>query len=978
MVKRMLIDATHLEETRVVIANGTRLDEFDFESSTKRQLKGNIYLAKVTRVEPSLQAAFVDFGGNRHGFLPFSEIHPDYYQIPVADRIALLAEQQRMGGYGDSDADFEPVSDQPDTAEYPHAILAEPPAALIPAESSGPQDSAGDMAASTSTDVVDAGTDVVEAGGEAALPAANEPVLLDTTSESVQEPPPRDASASEGSAPSGSVMPLVNESADQDVIGQALATGEAPDGQMQDNGEIGRDNGGDNGGDNAVLPAAAGSHVEVPEMPQPLEMVGGADEVEAEVEGAAAERRRGRSSRYRYKIQDVIKRRQILLVQVVKEERGNKGAALTTYLSLAGRYCVLMPNTARGGGISRKISSPADRKRLKSYLDELDIPEGMAVILRTAAVERSKIELKRDYEYLLRQWDEVRELTLKSIAPAPVYEEANLIKRSIRDHYTKDVDEVLIEGDEGYRTAKEFMRMLMPSHAKKVQQYRDPEIPLFHRYQIESQLDAMHNPVVTLKSGGYIVINPTEALVAIDVNSGRATRERNIEETAYKTNVEAADEIARQLRLRDLAGLIVIDFIDMEESRNQHTVERRLKEAMRVDRARIQIGKISAFGLLELSRQRLRPSFLEASTDRCPHCEGTGLVRSTESAALHVIRAVEEEGTRRRTAEIRLVVPTTVALYILNHKRTALVSLEQRYGFHIVIDTDDTLIPPNFRLERLKAQIAPPPSLSVQAGPPQPLDEIEGEAADEIAAAAEDEVQDERDELAAAEDTDVTAAVETRDSDSDSRVEDVERPSDRSDRRPRRRRRRGADERGERRERPAPQVAEISTASNEIVPSSEAPAAEPGESPVSEGRSEGRPSEGDLARKRRRRGKRGGRRRRRNEDGTTGPTEGGGMEDAGSESPREHPMAGPQSGWKSPDADTSPVAPERHEMAQSRESSPQPASYDRPAAEHRGNGSMGESRAAATPVSHEPPRSEPEQPESSGPRRKGWWQRLTQ
>ncbi len=631
--------------------------------------------------------------------------------------------------------------------DIPHAILAEPPTELFAIEPTG-----------------EAQASSPEAGGEAAIPVSTDPAPIDAEIEGETEKRDADYAAPSalfdaptevaGEGPvdeTARTMPLANELNGQDVVSSVVIAGDASDA-------------GDSGETAEAAPATAegGDHVEVRETPHNLEVVGGADEVEAEVEGAAAERRRGRMGRHRYKIQEVIKRRQILLVQVVKEERGNKGAALTTYLSLAGRYCVLMPNTARGGGISRKISSPADRKRLKSHLDELDIPEGMAVILRTAAVERSKTELKRDYEYLLRQWDEVRELTLKSIAPALVYEEANLIKRSIRDHYTKDVDEVLVEGDDGYRTAKEFMRMLMPSHAKKVQQYRDPEIPLFHRYQIESQLDAMHNPVVTLKSGGYIVINPTEALVAIDVNSGRATRERNIEETAYKTNCEAADEIARQLRLRDLAGLIVIDFIDMEESRNQHNVEKRLKEAMRVDRARIQIGKISAFGLLELSRQRLRPSFLEASTERCPHCEGTGLVRSTESAALHVIRAVEEEGIRRRAAEIRLVVPTTVALYILNHKRAALVTLEQRYGFNIVIDTDDTLIPPNFRLERLKAQTAPPPSLSVQAGPPQPDEESRGDLDIEDEAAVEDEEEERDEQPVAAEERNEPVEVESR------------------------------------------------------------------------------------------------------------------------------------------------------------------------------------------------------------------------
>ncbi len=435
-------------------------------------------------------------------------------------------------------------------------------------------------------------------------------------------------------------------------------------------------------------------------VPDSVETLGG-DEVEEVEEADAAERRRRHPMRH-YKIQEVIKRRQIMLVQVAKEERGNKGAALTTYLSLAGRYCVLMPNTNRGGGVSRKITSLADRRRLKDILEELDIPEGMGVIVRTAGAERSKAEIKRDYEYLLRLWNEIRDLTLRSTAPALIYEEGNLIKRSIRDLYTRDLDEVLVEGEEGYRTAKAFMRTLMPSHAKRVQPYRDPQIGLFHRFQVESQIDAIHSPIAQLRSGGYLVINQTEALVAIDVNSGRSTRERNIEETALRTNLEAADEIARQLRLRDLAGLIVIDFIDMEEHRNQIAVERRLKEALKNDRARIQVGRISPFGLLEMSRQRLRPSLTETSTQPCPHCGGTGFIRSVESTALHVLRSIEEEGIRRRSAEICIYVPTTVALYILNQKRDSLNQIEARYTLRVMVARDDSLVPPAFRLERLR------------------------------------------------------------------------------------------------------------------------------------------------------------------------------------------------------------------------------------------------------------------------------------
>jgi len=592
---RMLIDATHMEETRVVVLNGNRLEEFDFETSTKKQLKGNIYLAKVTRVEPSLQAAFVEFGGDRHGFLAFNEIHPDYYQIPVADRMALLKEEEELavevleahaGMDDDDEADAE--SDDPGDQE------------AEPVDHGGDDEGAGDAAAQEAND---AETDDGDPG---------DPGDPDTGAESLEE-------------------------------------------------------------------------------------VGGEDEVEIQ----AAGRRRMRPQRHRYKIQEVIKRRQIILVQVVKEERGNKGAALTTYLSLAGRYCVLMPNTTKGGGISRKITSPKDRNRLKGFIADLEIPDGVAVILRTAAIERSKAEIRRDFEYLIRTWDLVRDTTLQSIAPTLVYEEGNLIKRSIRDLYSKDMDEVLVEGEEGYKTAKDFMRMLMPSHAKRVQPYKDAHIPLYHRYQVDAQIDAMHSANVQLKSGGYVVISPTEALVAIDVNSGRATRARSIEETAYKTNLEAAEEIARQLKLRDLAGLIVIDFIDMAERRNQHTVERRLKEAMRSDRARIQIGRISPFGLLELSRQRLRPSLLETSTKACPHCEGSGLIRSTESTALLVLRAVEEEGIRRRSGEIHIAVATGVALYILNEKREMLTEIQNRHGFRVLITGDDTLVPPNYRLDRV-------------------------------------------------------------------------------------------------------------------------------------------------------------------------------------------------------------------------------------------------------------------------------------
>jgi len=599
MAKRMLVDATHPEETRVAVVNGNRLEELDFEIASRKQLKGNIYLAKVTRVEPSLQAAFVEYGGNRHGFLAFSEIHPDYYRIPMADREALLAEERRLEEQAEARAE----------AAADGAVMAEPIRPEQVVEEWSPMPSPIAPEASDEEDGDDSGEDA-EAGDEQAAPT---------------------------------------EGAARDTA--------APD------------------------------------------TLGGDEDEEAETQ-----RRRSRPLRS-YKIQEVVKRRQVMLVQVTKEERGNKGAALTTYLSLPGRYCVLMPNTGRGGGISRKITNPADRKRLKEILSDLDIPDGMAVILRTAGLERSKPEIKRDLEYLLRLWDDIREQTLKSSAPCLIYEEANLIKRSIRDLYSNDIDEIWVEGEAGFRTAREFMDMLMPGHSQRVQLYRDSQIPLFHRYQVETQIDAIHSPVVQLRSGGYIVINPTEALVSIDVNSGKSTRERNIEETAYKTNLEAADEVARQLRLRDLAGLIVIDFIDMEEPRNNAAVERRMKEAMKNDRARIQLGRISAFGLLELSRQRLRPSLLETNFERCPHCSGTGVVRSVESASLHVLRAIEEEGIRKRSAEITIFVPTSIALYILNQKRGELAKIEERHAFSVMVQADDGLIAPDHRLERNKARL---------------------------------------------------------------------------------------------------------------------------------------------------------------------------------------------------------------------------------------------------------------------------------
>jgi ribonuclease E len=713
MAKRMLVDATQPEEIRVVVVSGNRLEELDFEIASRKQLKGNIYLAKVTRVEPSLQAAFVEYGGNRHGFLAFSEIHPDYYRIPVADREALLAEERRYAELAD-EADDEPPpprrSAAPAASRHQATITAsaepEAPGAGQAEDATGMHGPDEDRHEDgVAAEDLDAGTSLETAG--AAVPAV---LVVETRSD--EGPGLDEAPGSDEVPPAGLEHSLSFEDGalpEAVVAGEtvAVAAFEAEDHDHDAHNHDGDDHGGDDhgGDDHGVHDVndpdshghdhGGGESVETAEAVN-LDVIGG-DEVEEMV------RRRPRPLRS-YKIQEVIKRRQILLVQVTKEERGTKGAALTTYLSLPGRYCVLMPNTGRGGGVSRKITNPQDRKRLKEMLSDLDVPQGMAVILRTAGLERSKAEIKRDLEYLLRLWDSIREQTLQSTAPELIYEEANLIKRSIRDLYANDIDEVLVEGEQGYRLAKDFMRMLVPSHAKRVQPYRDETIPLFFRYQVETQIDAIHGPVVQLKSGGYIVINPTEALVAIDVNSGRSTRERNIEETAFKTNLEASDEIARQLRLRDLAGLIVIDYIDMEDNRNNLAVERRLKEAMKTDRARIQLGRISPFGLLELSRQRLRPSLLETNFERCPHCSGTGVIRSIESAALHTLRAVEEEGIRRRSTEITVAVASTVALYILNFKRVELARIEQRYGMRVALLADESLIIPDLRVERVRAR----------------------------------------------------------------------------------------------------------------------------------------------------------------------------------------------------------------------------------------------------------------------------------
>ncbi|RUZ30590.1 ribonuclease E/G, partial [Mesorhizobium sp. M7A.F.Ca.CA.001.15.1.1] len=698
MPNKMLIDASHPEETRVVVIRGNRIEEFDFESQDKKQLKGNIYLARVTRVEPSLQAAFVEYGGNRHGFLAFSEIHPDYYQIPVADRQALLraeAQEAEDEENEDGDGDDRQSRDRGRRGRRRGGKPRDRGEHKRDAADSGEASDAADEA----EEGADAGVEDISHTSEIIEHAADSSEHADASEHGEDSAEQDEGEIREGGPTS------IAASVEADVISEAVPLAEQGSEATS----------GDN--DRGMLEEVQSSHPDDHEV----ESVGAEDALE-EV------RNRRKPVRRQYKIQEVIKRRQILLVQVVKEERGNKGAALTTYLSLAGRYSVLMPNTARGGGISRKITSAVDRKRLKEVVADLEVPQGMGVILRTAGESRTKAEIKRDYEYLMRLWENVRNLTLQSTAPALVYEEGSLIKRSVRDLYNKDIDEILVSGEEGYREAKDFMRMLMPSHAKVVQPFRDTT-PIFVRNGIEAQLDRMLQPQVTLKSGGYIIINQTEALVAIDVNSGRSTKEHSIEDTALHTNLEAAEEVARQLRLRDLAGLIVIDFIDMEENRNNRSVEKRLKDHLKNDRARIQVGRISHFGLMEMSRQRIRASVLESTMKPCPHCGGTGHVRSDSSVALMVVRAIEEFLLKDSRSHITVRTPAATALYVLNHKRGTLVELESRFGLTITVEADDSVGSQHYAIFR--GALAEKPEGFVEARsfpayvePDEPEDEI--------------------------------------------------------------------------------------------------------------------------------------------------------------------------------------------------------------------------------------------------------------
>jgi ribonuclease E len=1003
----MLIDATHPEETRVVVLRGHRVEEFDFESASRKQLRGNIYLAKVTRVEPSLQAAFVDYGGNRHGFLAFSEIHPDYYQIPVADRQALIAEDERAQRAAEAEADHRAGRRHARRERASDRVRDE--VKSEPVESAQPESTQTEGAQSESD--VEAMTAASEQMAPPAgsvgepMPDAGLPVEIATESNPAEHPAdappttigaeaPIELAALETSSASEPVPTVGEEFNSDETHGAETADTSAPEKNDGDSHDI-------EVGHNITEVNGHGAEGEE----EIVESVGGADAMEEVPERMPRLRRQ-------YKIQEVIKRRQVMLVQVVKEERGTKGAALTTYLSLAGRYSVLMPNTARGGGISRKITSADDRRRLKEIAQELEVPEGMGVILRTAGAARTKTEVKRDFEYLLRMWETVRDLTLKSTAPMLVYEEGSLVKRSIRDLYNKDIEEILVAGDDAYKEAKDFMRMLMPSHAKNVKSYRD-NLPIFTRHGIESQLDAMFTPVMQLRSGGYIVLNQAEALVAIDVNSGRATREHHIEDTALKTNLEAAEEVARQLRLRDLAGLIVIDFIDMDEKRNNRAVERRLKECLRHDRARIQVGHISHFGLLEMSRQRIRSSVLESSTEKCPHCGGTGHVRSVSSVALQLLRSLDEMLLKGATHNLTVRTRSEIALYLLNHKRAHLRVLEERFRIVIMVNADATVEgqvsfviekgEQVHSLEQAKA-LALQPATAV----PAPVDDEEDE--DDFEA---DDVTESEESVAAAPEADGESEGET---DQDQAQDQGPDGGQGRKRRRRRRGRRG----GEGRE-----VAHAERDNGAFAPEHDADfAPQPGENDLSHagegheaGNGAGGPetpgeSGGEAERRRRRRGRRGGRRNRRGREGEGAAAEGGNGEQpefeqaardaddgiaAEPEAPAMHvPVAephhdlGPQSDLHSQSASAPETPPEPTHMPAAQiaaSAGPETAATERsrrrstvrePAAQVLREQVLREDGPASEPPPAPPtPTAEPvvssTAEESESPRRSGWW-----
>ncbi|MEQ1953453.1 Rne/Rng family ribonuclease [Mesorhizobium sp. CN2-181] len=863
MPNKMLIDASHPEETRVVVVHGNRIEEFDFESQDKKQLKGNIYLARVTRVEPSLQAAFVEYGGNRHGFLAFSEIHPDYYQIPVADRQALLR------------AEAEAAEDEDDESEGKERDRAGGRNRRRRGrnrggrngeegsrEASSEDNAGGDNAENTGGDEAGLGDDEGGAEGEA-------PTHADDLPTEILEAGADETTAKAGASVEGGEVETAFQPTEEEAPGREEHAGDSQHGSGKGENE-------ETGSGPGSIAAAVEADVVSEEIEKsqddqaeaaPIENRGMVEELpdsaseEHEIESVGADdafeevQTRRKPMRRQYKIQEVIKRRQILLVQVVKEERGNKGAALTTYLSLAGRYSVLMPNTARGGGISRKITNVQDRKRLKEVVQDLEVPQGMGVILRTAGESRTKAEIKRDYEYLMRLWENVRTLTLQSTAPALVYEEGSLIKRSVRDLYNKDIEEVIVSGDDGYREAKDFMRMLMPSHAKVVQPYRD-SVPIFVRTGIEAQLDRMLQPQVTLKSGGYLIINQTEALVAIDVNSGRSTREHSIEETALHTNLEAAEEVARQLRLRDLAGLIVIDFIDMEENRNNRAVEKRLKDHLKNDRARIQLGRISHFGLMEMSRQRIRASVLESTMKPCPHCGGTGHVRSDSSVALLVVRAIEEFLLKDSRSHIIVKTPASTAMYVLNHKRSTLTEMEARFGLTITIEADETVASQNYAIFR--GAIAEKP-LTPIAAPAAPIIEPEEEEDPVI----EEEEEDQEEEIA--------EQSERR----EQPQRQAEGDGERRGKRKRRRRRGGRDRDRDRdhsgqQQTPATAVEASEEGSEFEADDSDEAAGDAPETAVAAVVAEAPETSDEGDRKKRRRGKRGGRRNRGDQDDQAG------------------------------------------------------------------------------------------------------------
>ncbi len=982
---KMLIDATHPEETRVVVLRGGRVEEFDYESASRKPLRGNIYLAKVTRVEPSLQAAFVEYGGNRHGFLAFSEIHPDYYQIPFADRQALIdeevEEEARAEREADARAERRERGDRGGERRGRGRNRRGRPAAgadADSAEASAPEAIEDDTAAEAD-EHDDAGSygddreqrharaddDDAEAPSAVPLAHAREERLSEPVETAIETIEVGHAQAHEFTA---EALPADGAGSDEDAPKQIGLVEEVGVTEVDSNGAT---------AESVEQVGAEDALEELPERPQ---------------------RRRARQ----YKIQEVIKRRQIILVQVVKEERGNKGAALTTYLSLAGRYTVLMPNTGRGGGISRKITNAQDRKRLKAIAEELEVPEGMGLIVRTAGAARTKQEIRRDFEYLLRLWESVRDLTLRSTAPCLVYEEGNLIKRSLRDLYSKDIDQVLVAGDEAHEEAHGFLSMLMPGHADSVINYREPE-PLFSRFQIERQLNAMFSPHVTLRSGGYLVINQTEALVAIDVNSGKSTREFSIEETALSTNLEAADEIARQLKLRDLAGLIVVDFIDMEEKRNNRAVERRIKDALRHDRARIQVGHISHFGLLEMSRQRLRTGVLEGSTSQCPHCQGTGIIRSTESVALAVLRGIEDHLMKGPMTSIAVLTTAGVALYILNHKRGFITEIEQRYGIFVSVQASERMQGANFAIERTSEPTAAPVRaqrnvVSMDWG----FDGSEGEGSDE---------------------SEIEERPEPRSEPRESATGEEEAGEQRSRRR--RRRGRGRRDRQEAGSERAPRGPD-----DEVTPHADAETdgaeAEAPETDTDEGdeigasaQESGRtPEDGEGRGRRRRRGRRGGRSRHR--EGATGPDGSviaGSPADPGADQPDVDPGFKPHGRWgdvparrrdesslDTPDhgvtsqgvtweivgAAQEPEAPEPEPVAEPvaaeppappapvKAEEPEPPAPSAPAVEATparepalANGTMSHAESAVAPEAPAP--TAPEVPE--GPPRRGWWQR---